>query len=45
MDGHAEYWRWLDPYVQKFTSLSQTTSRGDRDLQRIQSSVPDRYFQ
>jgi len=38
-DGHAEHWKWRDPYVLKASQFSATISN-DRDLQRLRQTVP-----
>ncbi|MCX8089375.1 MAG: prepilin-type N-terminal cleavage/methylation domain-containing protein [Verrucomicrobiae bacterium] len=38
-DGHAEYWRWRDPYVVNAAQFS-TTPATDRDLERLRQTVP-----
>lgn len=41
-DGHAEYWKWVDPWIA--TARKHTASPGgtqDRDLQRIGTIVPN----
>jgi prepilin-type N-terminal cleavage/methylation domain-containing protein/prepilin-type processing-associated H-X9-DG protein len=38
-DGHAEYWKWKDPWVLKFTGYGAPTSARDRDLVRVQFTV------
>jgi prepilin-type processing-associated H-X9-DG protein len=40
-DGHAEYWKWVDPWIA--TARKHTASPGgvnDRDLQRVGTIVP-----
>ena len=34
-DGHAEFWRWLEPTTSKLIGLNKTTKRQDRDLERF----------
>jgi prepilin-type N-terminal cleavage/methylation domain-containing protein/prepilin-type processing-associated H-X9-DG protein len=38
-DGHAEYWRWKDRWVLKFTGYGASTPTTDRDLVRVQMTV------
>ena len=38
-DGHAEYWKWKDPWILKFTGYGAATSTLDRDLARVQTTV------
>ena len=38
-DGHAEYWKWKDPWVLKFTGYGASTDTRDRDLARVQTTV------
>jgi prepilin-type N-terminal cleavage/methylation domain-containing protein/prepilin-type processing-associated H-X9-DG protein len=38
-DGHAEAWRWKDPWVLKFTGYNQSTTPKDRDLVQFQDTV------
>jgi prepilin-type N-terminal cleavage/methylation domain-containing protein/prepilin-type processing-associated H-X9-DG protein len=38
-DGHAEYWKWKDSWVLKFTGYGASTSTKDRDLARMQTTV------
>jgi prepilin-type N-terminal cleavage/methylation domain-containing protein/prepilin-type processing-associated H-X9-DG protein len=38
-DGHAEIWKWRDPYVLKFKGFYYSTPNSDRDLQRLQATV------
>ncbi len=40
VDGHVEYWRWKDKSVLQFNSYWQPAPVGDRDLLRVQESVP-----
>jgi len=39
-DGHVEYWKWKGPWIFKFTGNPTSASPKDRDLPRIQNTVP-----
>lgn len=41
-DGHAEAWRWTDPYILKATPFS-LSSPNDRDAKRLHEVVPYEY--
>jgi len=43
-DGHAEYWKWVEPTWTKLKGLDVTTKAGDRDLEkfRLATHVPDK---
>lgn len=38
-DGHAEAWRWRDPWVLKFVAYNQSTTPKDRDLVQFQETI------
>lgn len=42
-DGHAELWKWRDSHILQFVSHGQPTPRTDRDLPRLQETIPFRY--
>ena len=39
-DGHAEFWKWRDPYVLTATQF-QATPTGDKDYRRLAETVPN----
>ena len=41
-DGHAEIWRWRDPYVIEYKGFWYSPPRSDRDLPRLQTTVGKR---
>ena len=45
-DGHAENWRWVEPTTSKFKTYTQTTRKGDRDLEkfRLATYQPEKPF-
>jgi prepilin-type processing-associated H-X9-DG protein len=38
-DGHAEYWRWVDPTTPKINKLDFTVPPGNRDLKRMEDAI------
>lgn len=38
-DGHAEYWKWVEPTTLTINRLDYPTKRGDRDLQRLRDAT------
>lgn len=40
-DGHNEYWRWLQPKPSNLQSLSTLNGNQQKDLLRLQQSIPD----
>ena len=38
-DGHAEFWRWLEPTTAKLNARDITVRNGDRDLQRFKNAT------
>ena len=41
-DGHVEYWKWKGPWIFKFKGNPTPATPKDRDLPRIQATVPSR---
>ena len=39
-DGHVEYWRWQGPWVYTFAGYGIPANPQDRDLPRVQLTVP-----
>lgn len=42
-DGHAEFWRWVEPTTQKLKGLNQNTRAGDRDLEKFRRATHELY--
>jgi prepilin-type N-terminal cleavage/methylation domain-containing protein/prepilin-type processing-associated H-X9-DG protein len=41
-DGHAEYWRWVEPTTVKLKGLDKTTKANDRDLEKFRRATHHR---
>ena len=39
-DGHVEYWKWKGPWVLSFAGYGVAANSADKDLPRIQTTVP-----